>query len=229
MIGGVPLHARARARQLRQGGGGARRLCRRPPARRAAGRADGGRRPPLSRASSPPTGCVLGSVVTFAGLAREIARAGRIRRAPRLSDAPARAGAGNACSPRSRFDVARRLGDVGRVRRPAAGELIAELERELVTPQRFVAGAARVVGPGPAPTRPTPRDLGAHLPHYVRELERLGSRRPSSCTRGRRSTRCAPPPGIAGARRGVLLRLRRAHCARARRGRDARRGSSAPT
>ena len=79
--------------------------------------------------------------------------------------------------------------------------------------------AARVGGRR-AGALPTPTSSRALYAAYRRRLERLG-RADRRATRGRRSTRCAPP-GRVGRAAGVPLRLRRPHADRARRGRDAR-------
>ena len=115
-------------------------------------------------------GVVFGSVLTFSGLAREIAlRTGYA--SLRVSD----------------FQRDRVLATVlGAVRfesigaaavapgfRSAAGELIAELERELVTPQRFVA-ALRAWSAQDPRNAAYARDLGLIYQQYGRELERLG-------------------------------------------------------
>ncbi len=115
-------------------------------------------------------GAVLGSVLTFSALTREIA---------------ARTGyAGRRLSPLQRDRVLERaLRDTGfdALRDAAAtagfptaaGELIAELERWLVTPQRFAA-AMRTWAQDDPRRAPYARDVAAIYASYMTELERLG-------------------------------------------------------
>lgn len=115
-------------------------------------------------------GAVLGSIVTFAGLAAEIAR---------------RAGyGGSRLSSLQRRRVLRRavratrLDVLGRAARSAgfvaaAGELISELERTLVTPQRFAA-AMRAWAAEDSRREPYARDVASIYSAYARELEALG-------------------------------------------------------
>src|SRR5436190_5078505 len=115
-------------------------------------------------------GALLGSVLTFSGLAREIARrtdyAGR-----RLSDL-------------QRERVLKRV--VARARLPAlgesaaapgflvaAGELIAELQRALTTPQRFAAALKRWAAQHDRRAQYA-HDVALVYGEYVRELDRLG-------------------------------------------------------
>jgi ATP-dependent helicase/DNAse subunit B len=116
------------------------------------------------------SGAVMGSVLTFGGLAREIARRvdydGRglsdrqrervlevvLARAPFDALAPSAGAAG--------FPV-------------AAGALIAELQRGLVTPQRFAA-ALRTWAQEDPRRRPYAGDVARVYGDYARELERLG-------------------------------------------------------
>jgi ATP-dependent helicase/DNAse subunit B len=115
-------------------------------------------------------GVVFGSVLTFSGLAREIAlRSGYT--GLRVSDLQ-----------RDRVLVAAlgalRFESIGAAAtapgfRLAAGGLIAELERELVTPQRFVA-ALRAWSAQDPRNAAYARDLGLIYQQYRRELERLG-------------------------------------------------------
>ena len=100
----------------------------------------------------------------------------------------------------------------------AAGNLIAELQRTLVTPQRFAA-AMRAWAPRTSAAAPTPRTSPRSTGVRPRARARSGVSTPS-CTRGVRSTRCGGA-GRVGRGPGVLLRLRRPAPARARRGRDA--------
>jgi len=121
-----------------------------------------------SRARGRPE-AVLGSVLTFAGLAEEIARragynAGRLTPIQRERvTARAVAGAGlELLAP-----AAESAGFA-----PAAGELIAELERSLVTPQRFAQALGRWAEED-VRRAPYARDVGAIYRAYARELERL--------------------------------------------------------
>ncbi len=116
------------------------------------------------------SGVVFGSVLTFAGLAREIAgRTGyvaatvsELQRDRILREAVARLPlAALADSSRAPgFHV-------------AAGELIAELQRALITPQRFVA-ALRSWAAQDQRRAPYAEDLGAIYLEYARELDRRG-------------------------------------------------------
>ena len=81
----------------------------------------------------------------------------------------------------------------------AAGNLIGELERSLVTPQRFAAGA-RARGPAQDARRSAyAEDVALDLPRLRpgARPDRAGST--PSCSRGGRSTRCALAPGRWGA------------------------------
>jgi ATP-dependent helicase/DNAse subunit B len=116
-------------------------------------------------------GTVLGgSVVTFAGLAREIARRTgfRGRRASRLARERllARAVAGVRLSVLERSAGASGFAT-------AVGELVAELERSLVTPQRFASALTAWAGDDGARSAYA-RELGGLYQSYVRELERGG-------------------------------------------------------
>jgi ATP-dependent helicase/DNAse subunit B len=115
-------------------------------------------------------GAVLGSVLTFSGLAREIAR---------------RAGySGRRLSTLQRERVLRRtlrrmrLGALGDAAQSpgfvaAAANLIAELQRTLVTPQRFAAAMRGWAG-GDERRRAYAGDIAAIYLGYVRELQALG-------------------------------------------------------
>ncbi len=115
-------------------------------------------------------GAVLGSIVTFAGLAAEIAR---------------RVGyGGSRLSSLQRRRVLRRVVRGTRLevlaraaRSPgfvaAAGKLISELERALVTPQRF-ASALRTWAAEDPRREPYARDVASIYSAYARELEALG-------------------------------------------------------
>ena len=115
-------------------------------------------------------GLVFGSVITFSGLAREIARRAGYTGC-RLSDlqrerllesvlARAQLAALGACAGAPGF-------------RAAAGDLVAELQRELVTPQRF-ATALQSWATQDGRREPYARDVARVYREYVRELERLG-------------------------------------------------------
>ncbi len=116
------------------------------------------------------SGVVFGSVLTFSGLAREIARrTGYV--AATVSDLQRdrilRAALGRL-----------RLGALAQSSRApgfrvAAAELIAELQRALVTPQRFVA-ALRSWSAADERRAPYAEDLGSIYLEYVRELDRRG-------------------------------------------------------
>jgi ATP-dependent helicase/DNAse subunit B len=115
-------------------------------------------------------GTVLGSVLTFRGLAGEIARR-----------------AGHGMRPISSLARDRLLVKVLRslrfevlaesARSPgfllAAGDLISELERTLVTPERFAQALGRWAAEEPG-RRGYARELGSIYLEYGRELERLG-------------------------------------------------------
>jgi ATP-dependent helicase/DNAse subunit B len=111
-----------------------------------------------------------GSVVTFSGLAREIAwrtgysrrRASRLARERLLARAVAAARL-SLLGPSS--------GGSGFA--AAVGELIAELERSLVTPQRF-ASALKAWTAGDAARAAYARELGGLYFAYARELDRAG-------------------------------------------------------
>jgi ATP-dependent helicase/DNAse subunit B len=115
-------------------------------------------------------GAVLGAVVTFSGLAAEIAR--RVDYGGRRLSELQRARVLERVVSRSQLDVlapsAQAAGFAA-----AAGELIAELQRSLVDPARFTAALRRWAA---ADVRRAPyaRDLGHVYADYVRELDRLG-------------------------------------------------------
>ncbi len=115
-------------------------------------------------------GVVLGSVVTFSGLATEIARRAEYggRRVSELQRARIleRVLAG------SRLDVLRSsAGAAGFA--SAAGDLIAELQRTLVSPERFTAGL-RAWSAQDVRRAPYAREVGRIYVDYVLELHRLG-------------------------------------------------------
>ncbi len=115
-------------------------------------------------------GVILGSVMTFAGLAREIAR---------------RAGYhGRVVSTIGRRRLLRRVvaglelrrlqhSATGRGFAAAAAELIAELERTMVTPERFVQALAAWVSEDHR-RRDYAHEVGQLYLSYARELERVG-------------------------------------------------------
>jgi ATP-dependent helicase/DNAse subunit B len=115
-------------------------------------------------------GAVLGSVLTFSGLAAEIAiRAGYNRR--RLTDLQRERLLERALA-EARFDA---LGEAAATAGfpQAAGELIAELERSLVTPQRFAA-AMRTWGSQDPRRTSYARDIASIYQAYAARLEQLG-------------------------------------------------------
>ncbi|MGI8715242.1 MAG: PD-(D/E)XK nuclease family protein, partial [Solirubrobacteraceae bacterium] len=115
-------------------------------------------------------GIVQGSVVTFGGLASEIARRAEYGE-HRLSGLQ-RARILERVVARLSLDVLRRsAGAAGFA--GAAGELIAELQRSLVSPQRFTA-ALRAWSAQDVRRAPYARDLGRIYADYIRELDRLG-------------------------------------------------------
>ncbi len=115
-------------------------------------------------------GAVLGSVLTFSGLAAEIAaRAGY---AGRRLTALQRERVLERALRETAFDALR--GAAGTVGFPAAaGALIAELERSLVTPQRFAA-AMRTWAEQDPRRAGYARDVASIYPAYMAALERLG-------------------------------------------------------
>ena len=115
-------------------------------------------------------GAILGSVLTFNGLASEIAdRAGYgARRLTPLQRERVLARALEA----TEFDALRAAADTGGFV-TAAGELIAELQRSLITPERF-ASAMGSWAAEDRRRRPYGRDVAAIYSAYAAELERLG-------------------------------------------------------
>ena len=170
--------------------------ARRRAPRRAAGRADRAPTPSTTRASWPPQGAVLGSVLTFAGLAREIARRAGYAR-PAAVGAAARAGAPPGASPAARSRCSARLAPARRVR--GRGRRPDRRARALAGHAAAVRrGDADVGSRGRAPRRATPEDVASlYLALRPRARARSGGSTPS-CTRGARSTRCAPTPGAWG-------------------------------
>ena len=119
-------------------------------------------------------GAVLGSVLTFGGLAEEIARrtgyAARRLSALQRDQVVARAVAGARLGPLAR--AAETSGFAA-----AAGEMIAELERSMVTPRRFAQAMGRWVAetsPNARGREAYARDVTGIYLAYERELERIG-------------------------------------------------------
>ncbi len=115
-------------------------------------------------------GVVLGSVLTFSGLAHEIGRragyAGRRVSALQRERILERVLAG------SRLEVLRESAGASGFA-PAAGDLIAELARSLIDPGRFSAGL-RAWSAQDVRRAPYAREVGRLYADYVRELDRLG-------------------------------------------------------
>src|ERR1019366_2449234 len=115
-------------------------------------------------------GAVLGSVLTFAGLVEEVARRAGYN-ARRLTPLQRERGVVRAVAGARLQGLARAAEAHGFA--PAAGELIAELERSLVSPERF-AQALRKWAEEDQRRAGYARDVGAIYMAYARELERLG-------------------------------------------------------
>jgi ATP-dependent helicase/DNAse subunit B len=115
-------------------------------------------------------GDVLGSVVTFAGLAAEIAR--RAGYSGRRLSAFQRERVLRRVVSETRFDVLRDSATSAGFA-AAAGQLISELERALVTPERF-AQALHAWAAGDRRRRPYATDLGSLYRAYTQALARLG-------------------------------------------------------
>jgi ATP-dependent helicase/nuclease subunit B len=115
-------------------------------------------------------GTVLGSVLTFAGLAREIAQRAQYS-GRRLSGLQRERVLRGAVDPARLAVLGPSAGAPGFL--AAAGELIAELERELVTPQRF-AGALRSWAAADPRRGPYAESLGRLYLDYGHELYRIG-------------------------------------------------------
>ncbi len=115
-------------------------------------------------------GAVLGSVLTFNGLATEIAgRAGySARRLTKLQRDRVLERAARGTELRALRDAASTAGFAA-----AAGELIAELERALITPQRFAAAMRSWAAQDPR-RGAYAHDVAAIYRAYAAELERLG-------------------------------------------------------
>jgi ATP-dependent helicase/DNAse subunit B len=115
-------------------------------------------------------GVVLGSVVTFSGLAHEIAR--RARYAGRRVSPLQRERILERVLAGSRLDVLRASASAAGFA-AAAGDLIAELERSLVDPGRFITGL-RAWAAQDVRRAPYAHEVGRIYGDYARELDRLG-------------------------------------------------------
>jgi ATP-dependent helicase/DNAse subunit B len=115
-------------------------------------------------------GVVLGSVLTFSGLAYEVAR--RAQYAGRRVSELQRERILERVVAGSRLDVLRSSAS-GAGFAAAAGELIAELQRSLVDPGRFIAGL-RSWAAQDVRRAPYAHEVGRIYGDYVRELDRLG-------------------------------------------------------
>ena len=115
-------------------------------------------------------GVVLGSVLTFSGLAYEIAR--RAQYAGRRVSELQRERILQRVVAGSRLDVLRASATAAGFA-AAAGELIAELQRSLVEPGRFIAGL-RAWAAQDVRRAPYAHEVGRIYGDYVRELDRLG-------------------------------------------------------
>ncbi len=114
-------------------------------------------------------GAVLGSVVTFAGLASEIARRAGYR-APRLSVLGRERVLARVCAAVSLEVLGPSAASPGFA--AALGKLVSELQRALVSPERF-AGAMQSWARGDRRRDPYARDVAALYRGYLRELERI--------------------------------------------------------
>jgi ATP-dependent helicase/DNAse subunit B len=115
-------------------------------------------------------GVVFGSVLTFSGLACEVARRTRYA-APTLSSIQRDQTLRGVLARLSLDALGPSSATPGFAR--AAGDLIAELERDLVTPQRFIA-ALRSWAADDDRRRAYADDLGTIYLAYIRELDRIG-------------------------------------------------------
>jgi ATP-dependent helicase/DNAse subunit B len=115
-------------------------------------------------------GAVLGSVLTFAGLAREIAQRAQYT-GRTLSRLQRERVLGRAADPARLAVLGPSAAAPGFL--TAAGELIAELERELVTPQRF-AGALRSWAMQDERRAPYAESVARLYLDYGQELHRIG-------------------------------------------------------
>jgi ATP-dependent helicase/DNAse subunit B len=112
---------------------------------------------------------VVGSVITFAGLAQEIAR--RVAYRPRLLSAFQRDLVAARAVRQARLELLRPASQ-SRGFAPAVAALIAELERSLVTPQRFTQ-AMRAWGVEDPRRAQYAQEVAGIYDAYARELERL--------------------------------------------------------
>jgi ATP-dependent helicase/DNAse subunit B len=115
-------------------------------------------------------GVVLGSVLTFSGLVYQIAR--RAQYAGRRVSELQRERILERVVAGSRLDVLRASASAAGFA-AAAGELIAELQRSLVAPGRFITGL-RAWAAQDVRRAPYAHELGRIYGDYVRELDRLG-------------------------------------------------------
>jgi ATP-dependent helicase/DNAse subunit B len=115
-------------------------------------------------------GVVLGSVVTFSGLAYEVGR--RAQYAGRRVSELQRERILERVLAGSRLDVLRASASAAGFA-AAAGELIAELQRSLVDPGRFITGL-RAWSAQDVRRAPYAHEVGRIYGDYVRELDRLG-------------------------------------------------------
>lgn len=115
-------------------------------------------------------GTVLGAVVTFNGLGHEIAR--RVGYAGRRLSAAQRAGMLRSALAGAELPLLGRSA-AGLGFRRAAGELIAELERDLVSPQRFTS-ALRSWAQGDPGRTAYAEEVGRIYQGYARECDRRG-------------------------------------------------------
>jgi ATP-dependent helicase/DNAse subunit B len=115
-------------------------------------------------------GVVLGSVVTFGGLAAEIGRRAEYG-GRRLSDLQ-RTRVIERVLAGGRLEVLRESASAAGFP-AAAGDLIAELQRSLVTPERF-SGALRRWAAQDVRRAPYAKEVGRIYADYVRECDRLG-------------------------------------------------------
>jgi ATP-dependent helicase/DNAse subunit B len=115
-------------------------------------------------------GVVLGSVVTFSGLAHEVGR--RAQYAGRRVSELQRERILERVLAGSRLDVLRASASAAGFA-AAAGELIAELQRALVDPGRFITGL-RAWSAQDVRRAPYAHEVGRIYGDYVRELDRLG-------------------------------------------------------
>ena len=115
-------------------------------------------------------GVVLGSVLTFSGLAYEVAR--RAQYAGRRVSELQRERILERVVAGSRLDVLQASASAAGFA-AAAGELIAELQRSLVDPGRFITGL-RAWAAQDVRRAPYAHEVGRLYGDYVRELDRLG-------------------------------------------------------